>query len=88
MEDGVAFDPVALSPRDQTSTPNVEGTVKLLDMARGFGFLTANLPVEYKKGDVYFRFDRVRNVGRERFLLKKGSRVSKQVKSFFTRCLK
>ena len=76
LEDGVAFEPIHLSARDRTLAADVEGTVRMLDMARGFGFLTAKLPEEYKKGDVYFVFDRVRNVGRERFVLKKGSRVS------------
>ena len=76
MEDGVAFEPIELSARDRALTADVEGTVKMLDMTKGFGFLAAKLPEEYKKGDVFFLFDRVRNVGRERFLLKKGSRVS------------
>ena len=76
MDDGVAFEPIELSACDKTLTANVEGTVKMLDTAQGFGYLRATLPEGFKKGDVYFIFDRVRNVGRERFLLKKGSRVS------------
>ena len=76
MEDGVTFEPIALSARDRALSADVDGTVKMLDTEKGFGFLTAKLPQEYKMGDVFFLFDRVRNVGRERFVLKKGSRVS------------
>ena len=78
-EEGVTFDPIELNARDRTLTVDVEGTVKMLDVARGFGFLKANLPDGYKKiSDVYFRFDRVRNVGKERFRLRRGSTVSEK----------
>ena len=76
-EDNLVFEPAAMGAKERNRKPHAEGTVAMLDEERGFGFVRAEtLPEGYKKANVYFRLDRVVNVGQEKRRLRRGSRVS------------
>ena len=76
-EGNLVFEPAAMGARERKLKPHAKGTVAMLDEEKGFGFVKPEtLPEEFKKENVFFRLNRVVNVGRERRQLRRGSRVS------------
>ena len=72
----LVFEPLAMSAMERRLKPHAEGPVSMLDVEKGFGFIRAGtLPEGYKKAHVYFKLDRVVNVGQKRTRLSRGSRV-------------